>query len=292
MKTFSIHDLERFSGVKAHTLRVWERRYNLLQPLRTTGNIRVYSLEQLKKILNISLLKKNGHRISKLSEAPESWIENKLSLLENEQSTCDKAVDELIINMYAPVPDSFEKALDKILFTVPLEVLIEKILFPFLSVTGLLCMGHKQIEQHLVVVGVRKKLILAIETTFQNKKPESSVLLFLPDSKQLDLGLLYCYYFLKRRGIHVVYLGTEITLENLRVVFQIHQPDYLYTYLQKSHHYPVQKLLHIMQAYAPNSKLINGGFHSEETSELKEFYFQFQFTEALNYMAAISLKSA
>ncbi len=289
MKSFTINDLERFSDVKSHTLRVWERRYNLLQPLRTTGNSRVYDLDQLKKVLNISLLKKNGHRISKLSAAPESWIHNKISLLVNEESKFEKAINELIINMYAPVPDSFEKALDKMLFTFPVEVLIEKILFPFLNLTGLLCMGNKEIEQHLVVVGIRKKLILAIETTFHTKKPMKSVLLFLPDSKQLDLGLLFTCYFLKRRGMHVVYLGTEITLENLRVVFQIHQPDYIFTYLQKTHNYPVKELIHIMNVYAPDATLINGGFYSEVSSDSKSGFYQFKFPEALDYMAA-SLK--
>ncbi|MEO7445055.1 MAG: MerR family transcriptional regulator, partial [Ferruginibacter sp.] len=215
MKSFSINDLEKYSGVKSHTLRAWERRYNLLQPLRTTANFRIYDLEQLKKVLTISLLKKNGHRISKLSLASELWIENKVSTLANEQCVCEKAINELIINMYIPVPDSFEKALDKVLLTVSVDVLVEKILFPFLNITGLLCMGHKQIEQHIVVVSIRKKLILAIETTILSKKTDKSILLFLPDARQLDLGLLYTYFFLKRRGIHVVYLGTEITLENL-----------------------------------------------------------------------------
>jgi len=284
LKNFTINDLERFSGVKAHTLRIWERRYSLLHPTRTPGNLRLYTVDELKKLLNISLLKNNGYQISKLSKIQASEIDLNIGKLSNEYSKCQKAINELTINMYTSEPASFEKVLDKLLLKWPVDILVEKIIFPFLNITGLLFMGKREFEQHLVVVAVRKKLILAIETTRQISTSTKTVLLFLPDSKQLDIGLLYCNFFLKSRGVQVLYLGTEITIQNLKIVLQVHPPEYVFTYLPENHHYPLHILLEDMSAFAPGSRLIIGGYTLDKVPVFKENLVQLNYTNALEYL--------
>ncbi len=286
-KGFTINDLERFSGVKAHTLRVWERRYALLKPIRTPSNFRLYTLEELKKILNIALLKKNGYRISRLSKMLDTDIEDKVGLLSNDYDKWQKAINDLTINIYILEPDSFEWVLDELLLKWPIEILIEKIIFPFLKITGLLWIGNKLCEEHLVVTAIRKKLILAIESAGLIAKGDKTVLLFLPDSKQLDLGLLYSNYFLKRRGIYVLYMGTDVTIQNLKNIFLVRPPTFVFTYLQQNNHFPISQLLECMNLYAHDARLIIGEYCSEYTAPLfSGNLIKMNYTEALDFLHA------
>lgn len=287
IKKFSINDLERFSGIKAHTLRTWEHRYALLKPSRTAGNLRLYTLDELEKVLNIALLKKNGNRISQLSTIPFKEIENKVSLLSNDGNQWQRAVNNLIRNMYSPEPESFERVLDELLLIWPIGILIEKIIFPFLNTTNLLWIGHKLNEEHLVVTAIRKKMILAIESVGLATKTDKTILLFLPDTKQLDLGLLYSYYFLKSKGAYVLYLGNDITIQNLKIFFQAHPPTYLFTYLQQNHHSFIIQLLECINLHAPNAKLIIGEYAIKKPAPIfNDNSLKINFSEALGYLLA------
>jgi DNA-binding transcriptional MerR regulator len=286
-KNFTINDLERHSGIKAHTLRAWERRYSLLHPTRTAGNLRLYRIDELKLIMNISLLTKNGYRISWLSSIHTNEIEDKVLLLSDDKDQWQHAVYNLTICMYNGEPEAFEDLLDKLLLTWKIEILIEKILFPFLKTTGLLWIGHKLCEEHLVVTAVRKKLILGIETLNLKSKGEKTVLLFLPDTKQLDLGLLYANFFLKRRGTRIIYLGNDITIQNLNSICSVYAPTYLFTYLPENHHFPVQQLLHCINQNARYAKFIIGNY-SEYLSAptFSDNLIQMSYSEALEFLCA------
>jgi len=284
MKNFTINDLERFSGIKAHTLRIWERRYSLVQPIRSPGNFRLYTLEELKKILNVALLKKNGYRISVLSKIDSKNIEHKIEHLSNDYIKWQKAVNDLTINMYTKEPESFEWVLDELLLNWPIEILIEKIIFPFLTITRLLWTGNKLSEEHLVVTAIRKKLIFAIESSVLISNRAKTVLLFLPDSKQLDLGLLYTNYYLKRRGINVLYLGSDVTIQNLKSIFHALHLSYLFTYLPQNHSFPIEKLLQCMSLYAPDSKLIIGKYFDEHEYIKCENIVYLDFINALDFL--------
>lgn len=285
MKNFTINDLERFSGIKAHTLRVWERRYALVHPGRSSGNSRLYTLDEVKKILNIVLLKKNGHRISVLAKTRTEDIEDKIEQLSNDYIKWQKALIDLTINMYSSEPGSFESILDDLLMNWPIDILIEKIIFPFLNITRLLWTWKKLNEEHLVVTAIRKKLIFAIESCDIIKNRNKTVLLFLPDNKQLDLGLLYANYFLKRRGIHVLYLGTDVTTSNLKSIFQVQPPSYVFTYLLPNHHLLPEQLLACLSIYAPNAKLIIAEYClNSEAPILNDNLVQLNYIDALDLL--------
>ena len=285
MKNFTINDLERFSGIKAHTLRVWERRYALVKPIRSPGNFRLYTLDELKKILNIALLKKNGYRISVLSKIKARDIEDKIEQLSSDNIKWQKAINDLTINMYTLQPESFEWVLDELLLHWPIDILVEKIIFPFLTVTHLLWTGNKLSEKHLVVTAIRKKLIFAIESSGLISTRNEPVLLFLPDRKQLDLGLLYCNYYLKRRGIKVLYLGNDVSIQNLKNIFHELTLSYLFTYLPQDHAFQTEQLLECMSLYAPNCKLIIGKYCYQPIDNIHaESLIYMDFANALEFL--------
>ena len=258
-----------------------------MQPGRTAGNLRLYTLEELKKVLNIALLKRNGYRISGLSKIHPKDMEAKVGLLSDDYDQWQRAINDLTINMYTLDPESFEWVLDELLLAWPIEIMIEKIIFPFLKITNLLWIGHKLCEEHLVVAAIRKKLILAIESVGFIPKADKTVLLFLPDTKQLDLGLLYGNYFLKKRGVHVLYMGNDITIQNLKSIFYVHPPTYIFTYLQQNHHFPIEQLLDCINLYAQYATLIIGGYSLEYATPIfSDNLIQMSYAEALEFLIA------
>lgn len=286
MKNFTINDLERFTGVKAHTLRIWERRYDILQPERTPGNFRLYTINQLKKILNIALLNRNGYKISRLANTSETVVENTISSLTKDPSRWQNSINELTVCMYTPDPNCFEEVLDQLFLTWPINIIMEKIIFPFLSTTSLLWTGNKAYEEHLVVTSIRKKLFLAIETLPDTGKSSESIFLFLPDNKQLDLGLLYCNYYLKRRGMHVIYFGIDVSLAQVQRYLTQHSPKYIFTYLPQITHFPTKQLLASMEEHAPDAKFIIGEYANGRAPLSNANLMQMGFTEALEFLDA------
>lgn len=287
IKNFTISDLERFSGIKAHTLRVWERRYATINPLRSGGNCRLYSLDELNKVLNISLLNNNGYRISVLSKTSSEEIETKVRRISFDPVKWQKAINDLTINMYAMEPGSFDKMLDELLLIWPVDSLIEKIIYPFLSITGLLWRGNKLPEEHLVVTSIRRKLIFAIESSNFKKCSNKTVLLFLPGRDQLDLGLLYSNYFLTSRGIKVLYMGNDVSPENLKTILHKSYISCLFTYLPLAHSFPVPQLTEYLHLNVPGCKLVIGGYDYPVSNIVQGNLLHQEFKSALDSLVKL-----
>src|SRR4051812_7371816 len=138
MNAFTIKDIENLSGVKAHTIRIWEQRYNFLKPQRTGTNIRYYSNEELKTILNIALLNKSGFKISHINRMNVEEINQKLFSLSHTQAQQERIVNELICYMVDLNLDLFEELLDEQIRANGIEKIIDEIIFPFLEKIGIL----------------------------------------------------------------------------------------------------------------------------------------------------------
>lgn len=255
MKTFTIRDLERFSDIKAHTLRTWELRYNIPRPGRNEGNSRNYSLDDLKEILYMSILNKNGYKISCLSLLSPAETAAKLQSLTGEDNRKLIAIADMLVNMYTLDTPAFEAVLDDCFANMPLQQVLETV-YTFLLKTNLFWQGHRLIEEHLVVTAIRKKIIVGIEKTVIPVNPAKTVLLFLDGTKQLDLGLLYTNYFLKNLGVQVIYLGNDVSVSNLEVILQKHQPDFLYTYVSGKTTDYFSGMISLLNEYLPKAKLI------------------------------------
>jgi MerR family transcriptional regulator, light-induced transcriptional regulator len=233
MNAFTIKDLENLSGVKAHTIRIWEQRYSFIKPQRTDTNIRYYSNEELKTILNISLLNKYGFKISHIDKMHPDEIRNKIITLSNTQAQQERIVNEMIQYMVDLDIDAFEALLDNYIAARGIDKTITQIIFPYLERIGILWLTNhiNPAQEHLVTNIIRQKLIVGIEGVFTHIQVNKSVLLFLPEGEHHELGLLYMYYLLKSRGVRTLYLGANVPVKDIEFVSKLKKPDYLYTHL-------------------------------------------------------------
>jgi len=233
MHSFTIKDLENLSGIKAHTIRIWEQRYSFLKPARTGTNIRFYSNEELKKLLNVALLNKYGFKISHIDRMNEGEIKERILSLNQLEAQQERIVNTLIQNMVDLDMESFESTLNNFISTRGIEKTILQIIFPYLEKIGILWMTNhiNPAQEHLVSNIIRQKLISGIENINNRVKISKSVLLFLPEGEYHELGLLFMNYLLKNRGVNTIYLGCSIPANDVEYVVNLKKPDYLYTHL-------------------------------------------------------------
>ncbi len=233
MNVFTIKDLENLSGIKAHTIRIWEQRYGFLKPCRTDTNIRYYCNRELKTLLNISLLNKYGYKISHIDKMSEEELNSRIISLSAREAQQERIVNELIAYMIDLDIDDFEHLLDNHILVKGIDKTIHQIIFPFLQRIGILWLTNHihPAQEHLVMNCIRQKLIVGIEGAVTQRHADKTVLLFLPEGEHHELGLLYVYYLLKMHGVKVLYLGADMPVEDIAFACQSKSPDYLYTHL-------------------------------------------------------------
>jgi DNA-binding transcriptional MerR regulator len=237
---YSIKDLEKFSGIKAHTIRIWEQRYQLLTPKRTETNIRYYDESQLKYLLNVTLLVENGFRISHIcSMSDEEFNKNLKEVAEKglqtkEDNHLSVAVNELVLAMLELDEQRFEKIISGSLLQRNFEETITKIIYPFLKRIGVMWrVGEvSTAQEHFIYQLIRQKVIVAIDGLIDRKKTGEKYLLFLPKSEFSDLLILLFTYLLKNRGRQCIYLGADIPFRDLKQVTEITKPDVLLTFVK------------------------------------------------------------
>ncbi len=288
MNAFTIKDIENLSGVKAHTIRIWEQRYNFLKPQRTGTNIRYYSNEELKIILNIALLNKFGFKISHIDKMNVQEIHQKLHLLSHRQAQQERTTNELISFMVDLDLDRFEEILDTQIQEKGIEKIINEIVFPFLEKIGILWVTNNinPAQEHLITNIIRQKILVGIETTVSQIKSNKVALLFLPEGEFHELGLLYVYYLLRTRGVKVLYLGADVPLDDMSYIAKAKKPDYLYTHLTAvANNFNVEKFMYNIHTNVSDIPVILSGpltvtykksippnFHFKKTlQEVKDF---------------------
>ena len=233
MNSFTIKDLENISGIKAHTIRIWEQRYSFLKPERSETNIRHYSNDELKKILNVALLNKYGFKISHIDKMNDGEMSEKILSLNQMEAQQERIVNELIQCMVDIDIEKLETILDKFIGVRGIERTITQIIFPFLEKIGILWLTNhiNPAQEHLVTNIIRQKLIVGIDGIVSSLKVNKTVLLFMPEGEYHELGLLFMYYLLKSRGVSAIYLGANVPLKDVEYVVKLKKPDYLYSHL-------------------------------------------------------------
>ena len=261
MNAFTIKDLENLSGIKAHTIRIWEQRYQFLKPKRTETNIRYYSNDELKTVLNIALLNKYGFKISHIDKMRPEEMQDKILSLSQNQARQERVINTLIQEMVDLNMDKFEKLLDEQIHLKGIEKTITHLIFPFLEKIGILWLTNhiNPAQEHLVSNIIRQKLMVGIESAFSQVQKNKTVLLFLPEGEHHELGLLYTYYLMKSRGVKVLYLGANVPVKDIEFVSNIKKPDYLYTHLTSSHPFNFEKFLtHCQQKLSAFPLIVSG----------------------------------
>jgi DNA-binding transcriptional MerR regulator len=233
MSAFTIKDLENLSGIKAHTIRVWEQRYSFLRPQRSDTNIRYYSNEELQKILNVALLNKYGYKISHIDKMSGEEMGDKILSLTQLEAQQERLVNELIISMTDLRMDDFESLIDEYIRLKGIEKAILQILFPFLERIGILWLTNhiNPAQEHLVSNLIRQKLIVGIDGARPVYPSPKTILLFLPEGEHHEMGLLFVHYLLKIKGVKVLYIGANIPLKDVAAVVALKNPDALYAHL-------------------------------------------------------------
>ena len=289
MNAFTIKDLENLSGIKAHTIRIWEQRYNFLKPQRTTTNIRYYTNEELKTILNIALLNKYGYKISHIDKMQPQEIQERILSFADVKIIQERIINELVQEMADLDMDKFEKTLSKYIIDKGIERAVVQIIFPFLEKIGILWQtGHiNPVQEHLVTNIIRQKLIAGIETTVSTVKIDKTFLLFLPESEHHELGLLFMYYLLKSRGAKTIYLGANVPIKDVEHVINFKKPDIVFTHLTATaSHFNFEKFLaNIQQRFGDTPTLISGYLTQHYKKKVpKNVYFKKSLSEVMEYL--------
>jgi DNA-binding transcriptional MerR regulator len=219
--SFLIQDLENLSGIKAHTIRIWEKRYALLTPTRLNRNIRKYSLLDLQKLLNVSVLYNNGFKISKLSELSDKELFDEARTVSTVDISSNYFVNSLILTMYSFDSLSFEKTYQELSSKMSFKELFIDVYIPLLHHIGVLWQTDaiKPAHEHFISNLIVQKIVLNTATikTIPIKTDETYVL-FLPEGELHSLGLLFLNYCLKLKGENTVYLGGGLPFLNLDTI--------------------------------------------------------------------------
>lgn len=227
---YSIKDLELMSGIKAHTLRIWEQRYEILKPERTDTNIRYYNNTDLRKILNISILNKNGYKISNIAKLSDVLLIQEVEKFLNDYLKETNKVENLYMSLIDMNEELFESIINNSIASLGFENTIEKIVFPFLKHLGNMWQvgAISPAQEHYISNLIRQKLIAGLDKLVpeQHANPKT-FLFFLPNAELHEMGLLYTNYLAKSRGHKCVYLGQSVPLEDLINITKASKPDYL-----------------------------------------------------------------
>ncbi|WP_258101361.1 MerR family transcriptional regulator [Marinoscillum pacificum] len=230
MSTFSIRDLEHLSGIKAHTIRIWEQRYELIQPKRTDTNIRYYDDHDLKLILNVALLKENGVKISKIAEMTENDMQREVIKLTERNLRYPEQIHSLTIAMVDLDEERFEKIISSNILKLGFEKTMINVIYPFLSKIGILWQtgAINPAQEHFISNLVRQKLIAAIDGQyFVSSEKARKYILYLPEGELHELSLLFADFIIKSRNNRTVYLGQSLPYMDLAAVYEVHKPDYI-----------------------------------------------------------------
>ena len=218
-KTFSIKDLENLSGIKAHTIRIWEKRYNLLSPERTKTNIRMYSLLSLQKLLNITLLYENGLKISKIAQLTNEEIPLKVREIIDEKSIKNNMMNALKLSMINFDQNLFHNTYNQLLVDLSFREIFKDYFVPLLQELGYLWQTNtiSTTHEHFITNFVKQKVYTNTEKVqrLEPVDPNKIFVLFLPENEVHELGILYLNYELNLRGYKSIYLGQSVPIENL-----------------------------------------------------------------------------
>jgi DNA-binding transcriptional MerR regulator len=231
---YTIKDLERLSGIKAHTIRMWEQRYDLLNPERTDTNIRYYSGNDLRKLLNVSVLNQKGMRISQIVKMTPA--ERNARVVEFNSDFGDKQtqVEGLVISMIDLDEARFVQIISGCILRQGFEDTMLYVIYPFFKKVGILWQtgSINAAQEHFISNLVRQKLIVAIDSLSHVTRPDArTYLLFLPEGELHEMGLLFHSYLVQKAGHKVIYLGQSVPLNDLSEVIRIQNPDVFVTAL-------------------------------------------------------------
>lgn len=263
MANYSIKDLEHLSGIKAHTLRIWEQRYGLINPKRTDTNIRFYDQDDLKLVLNVSLLKDNGFKISKIAEMSKEELHEAVMNIADKTTSFADQIYGLTLAMIDLDEQRFEKIISSNTLKIGFERTMLNVIYPFLSKIGIMWLTDSinPAQEHFITNLIRQKVIVAIDGQYETfDEKAKKYMLFLPEGELHELGLLFANYLVRARGNQAVYLGQNMPFADLKMVYDTYKPDYLLTILtNNSKLFNAKEFLNDLSETFPETEILVSG---------------------------------
>lgn len=238
---YSIQDLEILSGIKAHTIRVWEKRYNLLVPARTKSNIRYYNDEQLIKLLNTCTLLAHGGKISKVSKLSNleiaTSVEN-LMMPDSQDEQLDLFINKIIASGLTYDTQLFQNSFAAASLRLGIYLCYRNVILPALIKLGLMWGKSKLIpaQEHFISNLIKQKLFSAIDGLPMPRAKAKKFLLFLPEREYHEIGLLFAHYLITKAGHKVIYLGQNVPRKDLEINIKQIKPDALVLFIVRTWH--------------------------------------------------------
>jgi DNA-binding transcriptional MerR regulator len=232
MASYSIKELENLSGIKAHTIRIWEKRYNLIAPSRTETNIRYYCDKDLKRLLNIAILNRQGIRISEIAKLSDEELSERVVNLTLDSGDAAHNIEQLVIAMVDMSEVKFDRILSRYIMHEGFENAVINVIFPFFERIGILWQTGiiNPAHEHFVSNLFRQKLMVAIDNIMVTESPKAKkFILFLPEGEYHELVLLFYNYLIRKSGQIVYYLGSSVPFNDVVETGKMVNPDYLFT---------------------------------------------------------------
>ena len=230
MAVYSIRELEKLSGIKAHTIRIWEKRYSLIDPHRTNTNIRYYTDNDLKKILNVAMLNRQGIKISNIARLSELELKEEIVRVARSSGSHNTTIDSLIIAMIDLDEYKLEAIIDKSIAHDGLKTTVTDVLYPFLEKVGILWQSGdvNPAQEHFVSYLIRQKIIASTDKLPNTFNPKSKkFLLLLPEEEWHEISLLFAQYLVKEANHEVIYLGQSVPYSDVLTTGALKQFDHI-----------------------------------------------------------------
>lgn len=266
MANYSINDIEKLSGVKAHTIRIWEKRYNFLPNRRTDSNIRFYQDEDLELILNIAHLNRNGLKISKIANLTAEEIKQKVANSCDVDAMFDQQIDGLMLSMFELNEYKFLKILNHKIKEFGFEKTMDTYIYPLLDKLSVMWIAGsvKGVHECFINNIIKRKLINEIDKIkFDYNHDAKKFFIYLPEYEAHEMSILYTYYLLKTNGVNTLYLGSQQTLNDVKDAVEIFKPEFIFTIFNDSFsESPLQPYLENLLNIAKDSKILVSGYQT------------------------------
>ncbi|MEO8471145.1 MAG: MerR family transcriptional regulator [Chryseolinea sp.] len=262
MGKYSIKELEQLSGIKAHTIRIWEKRHKIIEPSRTSTNIRFYSDDDLKKIINVSLLNNHGIKISKIADMSVDDVFKKVLQLSESKNDVQVHIDQLVVAMIDLDEAVFERILSNLILRYDFERTILEIVYPFLEKIGVLWQTENitPAHEHFISNLIRQKLIVAIDGLPIPDKSSQKAVLYLPEQEQHEIGLLFYHYLCRKHGYRSFYLGQCVPYGDLLSIAKNHAPQLIVSCLTSSLAMPIEDYLNKLSNDFASCRILLSGY--------------------------------
>ena len=230
MAVYSIKELENLSGIKAHTIRIWEKRYSLIEPHRTNTNIRYYTDNELKKILNVAVLNRHGIKISSIAKLTDLELREKIIRVSATSDSNDTLIDSMVLSMIDLDEYKLEAMIDKSINKIGFKSTVTDVLYPFLDKVGILWQSGDvyPAQEHFVSFLIRQKIISATDHISNIFNPNGKkFLLLLPEGEWHEIALLFAQYLIKEANHEVIYLGQSVPYSDVLAIGASKRLDFI-----------------------------------------------------------------